>query len=227
MHPNKADVKFVGSKEVNVMDVILEFVRQSKDLIKRYYPFVPLPSLELMSISLLLHANLLIFEFMFSKPNVLLNALSFLRALWQGAPQFTNILQQLKDTAKFWEHLFESIVLIPDMRDNLSESLPHVELQKLAYRYYCQSYVLEIIAYELFLHKKLLHAKLLEKETSDSSKGKVDRGDSSKLDNGSAQGLRDLLSTAFNNSLGKVIKSYASCRYDYGMHLHAKVSEVY
>lgn len=192
-HPNEADVMFIGSKEVNIIDAILQFVRESKDLIK-------------------------------SKPNVLLNVLSFLRALWQGAPQFTNILQQLKDTAKFWEHLFESIVLIPDMQDNLSESLPHVELQNQAYRYYCQSYVLEMVAYELFLHKKLLHATLLMKETTDSSKDKVDRADSSKLDNGSAQVLRDLLSTAFNNSLGKVIKSYASCRYDYGMHLHAKIA---
>ncbi|XP_071935327.1 uncharacterized protein [Coffea arabica] len=193
-HPNEANHR-LESNGKNFLDAILQYVRKSDDLMK-------------------------------GKPNMLSNVLNFLKALWQGAPQFTNFLEQLKNSENFWKQLSDSVMLIPHKPDNPSENLTDKELQNLVYSYYCQSDLLEIIAYEIFLHKKLLHSELALKTTSELSKDQVDKVDGSRLaKDGSICGLKNLLSTWFKSSLlGDLIKSYASCTYDFQMHLHAKVS---
>ncbi|KAK6136598.1 hypothetical protein DH2020_029631 [Rehmannia glutinosa] len=102
------------------------------------------------------------------KPNILLCLLNFLRALWQGAPQFTKTLEQLKVSDKFWRHLTNIVVLFSDDQDNLSEKFTDKKLQNVAYRYQFLSNVLDILGYEVFLQKKLMHAELVVNRISKS-----------------------------------------------------------
>lgn len=192
--PNEANHR-LESNGKNFLDAILQYVRKSDDLMK-------------------------------GKPNMLLNVLNFLKALWQGAPQFTNFLEQLRNSENFWKQLSDSVMLISHKPDSPLENLTDKELRNLVYNYYCQSDLLEIIAYEIFLHKKLLHSELALKETSELPKDQMDKVDGSRLSkDGSICGLKNLLSTWFKSALlGDLIKSYASCTYDFQMHLHAKVS---
>lgn len=161
----------------------------------------------------------------FSKPNILSNVLNFLKALWQGAPQFTNFLEQLKDSENFWKLFSDPVMFISHKPDNPSQNLMKMELRNLVYKYYCQSDLLEIIAYEIFMHKKFLHVESVLKETSELSNDRVDKVDGSRLaKDGSMCGLKNMISTWFKSSLlGEVIKAYASCTYDCEMLLHAKV----
>ncbi|KAL3515020.1 hypothetical protein ACH5RR_021922 [Cinchona calisaya] len=165
-------------------------------------------------------------DFMKCKPNVLSNVLNFLKAVWQAAPQFTNFLEQLKNSENFWKHISDSVMLISHKPDDPSQNLTRVELRNLVDKYYCQSDLLEIISYEIFMHKKLLHVELVLKETSELSKDQVEKVDRSRLaKDGSICGLKDLLSTWFKSSLlGDLIKSYAWCTYNCEMHLQAMVS---
>ncbi|KAA8536011.1 hypothetical protein F0562_028489 [Nyssa sinensis] len=159
-------------------------------------------------------------------PCTLLSVLTFLKALWQGAGQFINILDQLKSSENFWRQMSNSILLIANMEDNPSENLTDMEILSLAYRYQCQSAVLEIVAFEMFLQKKLLRAKLFVKQTSESSKDGIERADSAeKTKDASFCGLKDILSTWCEDSiLGNLIKSYASCEHDSDIYLRVKIA---
>uniref|UniRef100_A0A5B6ZZV4 Nucleoporin NUP188 n=1 Tax=Davidia involucrata TaxID=16924 RepID=A0A5B6ZZV4_DAVIN len=193
--PNEAAFGLIWSKEVNLIDALLQYVGRSEDLIK-------------------------------SNPHMLLNVLNCLKALWQGPGQFTNILDRLKSSEKFWRLMSSSILLIASMQDNPSDNLIDTEIVSLAYRYQCQSAVLQIMAYEMFLQKKLLHSESLVKQTSESSKNRIEKADSTeKTKDAGLGGLKDILSTWCENSvLGNLIKSYASCEYDNDMYLRAKTA---
>lgn len=158
---------------------------------------------------------------MTSNPSILLNMLNFLKSLWQGAAQFANILALLKSSEKFWKQL-SSILLVGNMQDKPSEILTDVEALSTAYKYQCQSDVLQIMAYEIFLQKKLLYAELLAKHTPGSSIDTIERADgAAKTKDG---GLKENFSTWCKSSeLGHLIKSYASCQYDNRTYLRAKV----
>ncbi|KAL2512428.1 Protein of unknown function (DUF3414) [Abeliophyllum distichum] len=189
--PDKADNGSLVSKEVIVLDTILQFVRRSKDLIK-------------------------------SKPSILLNVLDFLKTLWQGAPQFTNILEQLKQSDKFWRQLTDCAMLISSNKDDLSGNLTEMELQYLTYGYQCQLKVFEILAYEMFLQKKLMHAALLVKQSSKLTDG----ADNSQITkDASLTSLKDIFSNWCKSSLlTDLIKSCVSCEYDNSTHIRAKVA---
>ncbi|KAL2537742.1 hypothetical protein Fot_19133 [Forsythia ovata] len=191
---DKADNGSLFSKEVSLLDTILQFVRRSEDLIK-------------------------------SKPSILLNVLDFLKTLWQSAPQFTNILEQLKQSDKFWRQLTDCVTLISSNEDDLSGNLTEMELQNLAYGYQCQSKVFEILAYEMFLQKKLMHAALLVKQSSKLTDGAEKADNSQVTKDASLTSLKDIFSNWCKSSLlTDMIKSCVSCEYDNSIHTRAKVA---
>ena len=152
--------------------------------------------------------------------------LNLLKALWQGAAQYADILEWLKNSEKFWKLFCNSISLIARMKDPLPENLTEMEALSLAYKYQCQTAVLEIMAEDLFLQKKLLHAEFLVKLAAESSKEKT--GTTVGLEKSRSENLhhlKDVLSSWCENSvLVDLIKSYASCQYDTEIYLRAKVN---
>ncbi|XP_062113179.1 uncharacterized protein LOC133824318 [Humulus lupulus] len=85
-----------------------------------------------------------------NKPFVLLNVLNFLKALWQRAAQYINILVRLKISEKFKKQLSKCISLTS--LDSLPDSLTEMEALNLAYKYQCQSSIMEIMAYDTHTH---------------------------------------------------------------------------
>ncbi|XP_057788584.1 uncharacterized protein LOC131005591 isoform X2 [Salvia miltiorrhiza] len=154
------------------------------------------------------------------KPNVLLCSLNFLRALWQGAPQFSKTLEQLKVTDKFWKHLTSSLVLI-SRRDNLSEKLTEMNFQNMAYECQILSNVLDILGYEIFVQKKLMHATSLANRISSLPPNGAERTENF-IKNGSP---KETISTWCKNSvLSDLIKVCVSSEYDESSHTRAKVA---
>lgn len=153
---------------------------------------------------------------------MLLCSLNFLRALWQGAPQFLKTLEQLKVADKFWKHLTSSVVLIA-CRDNLSEKLTEMDFQHMVYGCQIFSNVLDILGYEIFLQKKLMHAATVVNGISESPPNGAERTyNSNVIKNGS---LKETLSTWCKNSiLSDLIKACVSSEYDESSHTRAKVS---
>ncbi|KAL0422870.1 UNVERIFIED_CONTAM: hypothetical protein Slati_3309900 [Sesamum latifolium] len=168
-----------------------------------------------------LHA---ILQYIRSKMNVLLCLLSFLRALWQGAPQFTKILEQLKVSDKFWRHLTNSVRLISQV--DLSGKLTEKELQNLAYKYQYLSNVLDILGYEIFLQKKLMHAEVDLKRVSKSPTNGTEETDASPFaKDGGVGSLKEIISTWCKSSiLSDLIKACVSWEYGNSSHLRAKVA---
>ncbi|KAL0334623.1 UNVERIFIED_CONTAM: hypothetical protein Sradi_4674200 [Sesamum radiatum] len=158
------------------------------------------------------------------KMNILLCLLSFLRALWQGAPQFTKILEQLKVSDKFWRHLTNSVRLISQV--NLSGKLTEKELHNLAYEYQYLSNVLDILGYEIFLQKKLMHAEVDLKRVSKSpTNGTEETDDSLFAKNEGVGSPKEIISTWCKSSiLSDLIKACVSWEYGNSSHLRAKVA---
>ncbi|XP_021988826.1 uncharacterized protein LOC110885447 isoform X1 [Helianthus annuus] len=147
-------------------------------------------------------------EMIKSHPKILLNFLDLLMALWQGAPQFINILARLKKSGVFLKQL-SSCISPEDHHLLSSDSLIA------SYRYQCQSDILQIMSLEMFLQNKLLHAENIRKDIV----GKASNGE--KTENGS----RDILSSWCKNSvLNNLVKSYASCEYDNDKYLKGQIS---
>lgn len=149
-----------------------------------------------------------------------------MKALWQGAAQYADILEWLKSSGKFWKHFCNSLSLIARKEASLPENLTDMEVLSLAYKYQCQTAVSEIMAEDMFLQKKLLHAEFLVKRTAESSKeGTGNSVGFEKLKSENLHHLKDVLSTWCENSvLLDLIKSYASCQYDTEIYLRAKVN---
>ncbi|KAH0977984.1 hypothetical protein GBA52_027703 [Prunus armeniaca] len=130
-----------------------------------------------------------------SNPRILLNVLNFLRALWQGAAH----------------------VEAPS-----PENITETEAQDLAFRYQCQSAILEIMAHDMFLHKKLLHLETRAKQVPESQ----DRIQNTvRLEKSKASDLVDILSAWCRSSvLDNLTKSLSYCEYDLKLYLRAKVA---
>ncbi|KAM1863181.1 hypothetical protein ACFX14_003560 [Malus domestica] len=155
-------------------------------------------------------------------PRLLLNVLNFLRALWQGAGQYTNILECLKSSENFWKKLSSSISITSNVEAPSRENTTETEAEDLSFRYQCQSAILEIIAHDMFLHKKLLHAESFVKqlpESQDSIQNTV-RSEKSKA----ADLKAILLAWCESSVLGNLTKSLTYCEYDPELFLRAKVA---
>lgn len=159
-----------------------------------------------------------------SKPSVLLNLGNFLRALWQGAPQFRKIVDLLKFSDKFWKQLTSSIMLSTGIEDKLGVSSKN-ELQHQACRYQYQSILLDILGYEIFLQKKMMHARQSNQVSRLPSGGTESKEETKIRKDEILVSLKEAISTwCKSSSLGNLIKEYVTCEYDTSNHLHAKVS---
>lgn len=161
--------------------------------------------------------------FISSNPRILLSVLNFMVALWQGAPQYINILESLRSSEKFWKYLSNAIVKVACSETHLLVYLAEKDAQNLANSYLCQSAILGIMAYELFLQKKLLHAESLVKDAA-GSEGKEQ--DATKTEKSKTSGFCDLKeiwsSWCKDSVLEKLMKSYTS-GYNDDIYYSAKV----
>ncbi|KAL9296251.1 hypothetical protein ACSQ67_022147 [Phaseolus vulgaris] len=164
-------------------------------------------------------------DLMKSNPRILLCVLNFMIALWQGAPQYTNLLESLRRHGKFWEHLANAISNIASSEISLLTSLKEKDAFNLAYTFHCQSSILGIMGYELFLQRKLFHA---ESTVKDAAEFKETEQDVTRTDKSKATNLHDLKgiwSSLFNDSiLEKLIKSYISYGHNSDTYNSAKVA---
>ncbi|CAN1748753.1 Nucleoporin NUP188 [Linum perenne] len=163
-------------------------------------------------------------DLIMSNPRVLLSFLHFMKALWQGGAHYISIMDSLKISGKFWTQLCSCISSVAASKDVSLEKLSATEAQSLAYKYKCQSAILEIMACDMFLFKKLLHAESLLKEASQIDK-KNKNVLSSEISKSDRVGARDIWSSWCEKSiLGSLIKMYTSCEYENGIFYHTKVA---
>ncbi|KAL2937209.1 hypothetical protein RDABS01_020658 [Bienertia sinuspersici] len=155
---------------------------------------------------------------------VLLSILNFLKALWQGAAQYIDILEVIRKSKKFWKQLSESILLINSKEASLQKILPETEAQKFAYECQCQSAALDIMALEIFLQKKLSHAQSLMRQADLSLKGGVGVETNAQVSANSEELEEILLSWSDSSSLSNLLKSSAVCMYSSEVYLHAKIA---
>lgn len=153
---------------------------------------------------------------------MLLCSLNFLREIWQGAPQFSKTLEQLKVADMFWKHLTSSLVLVT-RRENLSDKLTEMDLQNMTCGCQILSNILDILGYEIFMQKKVMHAAAVANRISTSPPNGAERRENSNfMKNGS---LKETISTLCENSvLSDLIKVCVSSGYDESSHTRAKVS---
>ncbi|CAN4119728.1 unnamed protein product [Withania somnifera] len=161
-------------------------------------------------------------DLVMSKPRLICNVLNFLKALWQGAAHYTNILKQLRNS-DFWKKLLNFVVLSIGNKSFQSDRATELELQNLAYRYQCQYNVLDLVACEMFLQKKILHSELVTKE---SSKSLHNGSDGSKVARGeSSCNLKDIFGVWCERSLdAETIKTFVLFEYDGSVKLRARVA---
>ncbi|KAJ4826105.1 hypothetical protein Tsubulata_010953 [Turnera subulata] len=164
-------------------------------------------------------------DFMNSNPRILLVILDFLKALWQGAGHYMSILESLKSSGKFWKQLSNCISLVDCSEASTVAKVTERDSHNLAYKYQCQSHILELMTHDMFLKKKLLHAESLLNGVSN-SKESAENAASKEI----SKSLNDSESTDMFSSLCKrpilenMIKSYASCEYNNGIFHAAKVA---
>ncbi|WCJ39807.1 hypothetical protein M5689_020767 [Euphorbia peplus] len=160
-----------------------------------------------------------------SNPRVLLLLIDFLKTLWQGAVQYMDLLECLKRSKMFWKQLSNCITLCLSTKASQSENLTKLEAQSLAYKYRCQSAVLEIMACEMFLKNKLLHADVLSNKAIQSKESMQNEVQAEKSNSANDFDLKDILSSWCEMSiLGNLIKSYTLCEYNDEICYRAKVA---
>ncbi|KAK4375118.1 hypothetical protein RND71_005795 [Anisodus tanguticus] len=163
-------------------------------------------------------------DLVITKPCILCNVLNFLKALWQGAAHYTNLLKQLR-TSDFWKKLLNSVVLSIGKKSCQSGSATELELQNLAYRYQCQHNVLDVVAYEIFLQKKILHSELVAKESSKSLHNGSDGSKVATVE--SSCYLKDIFGVWCESSLDvETIKTFVSFDYDDSVKLRARLRKL-
>ncbi|XP_051133760.1 uncharacterized protein LOC127253286 isoform X2 [Andrographis paniculata] len=160
-----------------------------------------------------------------SKPDVYLFFLNFLRALWQGAPQFTKMLELLKISDKFWRQITIPVVLVAGTEGKLSENLTEKELQNTAYKYRFLSYVLDILGCEVFLQKKLMHAELVANKATKSLTNETEKRDSKLSKSESLSNLKEIISTWCKSSvLSDLIRACVSWEFDNSFLLRSRIA---
>ncbi|KAF3434642.1 hypothetical protein FNV43_RR21727 [Rhamnella rubrinervis] len=159
-----------------------------------------------------------------SNPRVLLGVLNFFKALWQRASQYANILDSLRSSEKLWKQL-SNFISITSGVDTPLENLTEMEALNLAYRYQCQSAIMEIMAYDMFLRKKLLDLEPLAKQALE-SRDRVENPVSAEKSKASNEyDHSDILALWCRTSvLANLIKSLASYDFDNESYFLPKVA---
>ncbi|KAL8556343.1 hypothetical protein ACS0TY_003962 [Phlomoides rotata] len=160
-------------------------------------------------------------DLLIRKPNMLMCLLNFLKALWQGAPQFSKTLEHLKFADNFWRQLTNPLVLIPSNQHEFSDKLTEKELQNLAYRYQYLSNIFDILGYEVFMQKKLMHAEIVNQISRSPTNG-AEKTEESKFTKN--ESLKEIISTWSKSSLSDLIKACVSWEYDDISHTRAKAA---
>lgn len=148
-----------------------------------------------------------------------------MKALWQGAAQFAEVLARFRRSENFWKQISVPILCIESMPNEPLKNSNEREVRSYAYQYNCQSTVLEIMAYELFLQKKLLYAR----QTSEVLNDGINNNDNSgKTKNKGDSSLKDTLSTWCTSSvLENLIRSYTLCEFDNHKYIRLKVNLIF
>ncbi|KAG9442579.1 hypothetical protein H6P81_018433 [Aristolochia fimbriata] len=128
-------------------------------------------------------------ELVTSHPHLLLNVLNFLKALWEGAAQYGEIIETLKKSDNFWGKLSSILPVCSGKKDFSFENLKGNEALPLAHAFQAQATVLEIMAHEIFMQNRMSHNNLLDLE-------------------------KILLSWFEGSVIEDLIKSYASCGHE-------------
>ncbi|KAJ3682573.1 hypothetical protein LUZ60_015146 [Juncus effusus] len=126
-----------------------------------------------------------------SSPDLFSSILNLLKALWEGGTQYTDILDNFKNSKKFWDNLFSCF---SPNRDKSSVQVENGDKQgdkHLSSRFSCQSAVLEIASHELFFQEKISQNEKSEKRKD--------------------QNVKEALNKFFSNrDTEELIKSYIS-----------------
>ncbi|XP_048128814.1 uncharacterized protein LOC115735783 isoform X2 [Rhodamnia argentea] len=163
-------------------------------------------------------------ELIQSNPEIALAVLNFLKALWEGAGHYRDLLDWLKRSQDFWKHL-SGFISLAGMEAHLPRKLARREGQSLANKYQCQSAILEILACDIFLQKKLSHAKLPMEQLDLAKVNDGNAATAEKLKVSDPQDPTGVLSTWCQSSvLESLVKTYASCGYDGEIWFHLKVA---
>ncbi|XP_030450648.2 uncharacterized protein LOC115672831 isoform X2 [Syzygium oleosum] len=163
-------------------------------------------------------------ELIQSNPQIALAFLNFLKALWEAAAHYKDLLDWLKRSQDFWKHL-SGFISLAGMEAHLPRKLAGRECQSLANKYQCQSAILEIMACDMFLQKKLSHAKLrmIQLDSAKVNDGNAVTAEKSKVSD--PQDPTSVVSTWCQGSvLDSLVKTYASCGYDGEIWFRLKVA---
>lgn len=157
----------------------------------------------------------------------MLSVLDFLKALWEGAAQYTAIVDKLKNAGNFWKHLTSSIALSVCMKEHRPEKWREKDTLSLTISFHCQVSILEVMAYDIFLQKKLSLAESTTKQTAES---KDNTGNSVSIEKSIAADKSDstdiFIRWSEDSILEDLVKIYSSCDYDAEVSYRAKVTSV-
>ncbi|KAL9253348.1 hypothetical protein AKJ16_DCAP10515 [Drosera capensis] len=161
-----------------------------------------------------------------SNPQALASILDFLKALWQQAAQYADLLKGITSSRKFWQNLSGCILSISGMEVPSPSNLSEADARSIAYNYRCQSTAFDIFSLAMFLHKKLLHAEVLTQQASRSSGGSIGGSiDSQKLESLNLQHVKDILFSWSNSSeFNKLVRLASATVFDAEIYHHAKVA---
>ncbi|CAL9124572.1 unnamed protein product [Musa textilis] len=152
-------------------------------------------------------------------PHLLLSILNFLKALWEGGIQFSNILGKIRVSKKFWECLSSFLSPTHVMNGLLKKSFNNSKTQCLSLRYQCLGNVLRIMAHELFFLEKIMQCEKPDKVICTSTVNATSR-------QANVLYAQEILSTWFVDSsfLENLIKSFSDIEYNKEVVFRAKVA---
>ncbi|KAJ8512137.1 hypothetical protein OPV22_002571 [Ensete ventricosum] len=155
----------------------------------------------------------------YSAPHLLLSILNFLKALWEGSIQFSNILGKIRVSKEFWERLSSFLSPTHVMNGLLQKSFNNSKTQCLSLRYRCLGNVLGIMAHELFFLEKIMQCEQPDKATCTSMVNATSK-------HANVLYAQEILSTWFVDSsfLENLIKSFSDIEYDKEVVFCAKVA---
>lgn len=148
--------------------------------------------------------------------------LNFLKVLWEGAAQYSALLERVKNTKDFWKWLSSSVTYVVHTESNHFKTSMEEDARTRASRLDCQAAILELMAYDIFLQRKL--SQLQGKVGAET---KVTSGNFTSTDVLSAK-KQDapadvLLNWSKSSAMQSLVKLYSSCDHDTDIETCAKV----
>ncbi|XP_031379573.1 uncharacterized protein LOC116194815 isoform X2 [Punica granatum] len=161
-------------------------------------------------------------ELVESKPQILLTVLEFLKALWEGAAQYSAIIDHLKDSKNFWKHLSSSVSFSVPKESHRPKTWTEKDSESLANSFHCQGAILEVMAHNLFLQKKLLLAESHIKRAIEKAGHTVSTDKSRAADPSDCADI--FFKWSESSVLQSMVKIYSSCEDDGEVSSHVKIA---